>query len=90
MTSGKITVNSQLISDFNDKQLTNYRAKEIGFIFQFYNLIPNLNALENIELINDISNNKMDGKKYLKEVNLLEHEIIFLQNCQGENSKEYP
>lgn len=90
MTSGKITVNSQLISDFNDKQLTNYRAKEIGFIFQFYNLIPNLNALENIELINDISNNKMDGKKYLKEVNLLEHADNFPSELSGENSKEYP
>lgn len=83
VTSGKITVNSQLISDFNDKQLTNYRAKEIGFIFQFYNLIPNLNALENIELINDISNNKMDGKKYLKEVNLLEHADNFPSELSG-------
>lgn len=83
VTSGKITVNSQLISDFNDKQLTDYRAKEIGFIFQFYNLIPNLNALENIELINDISNNKMDGKKYLKEVNLLEHADNFPSELSG-------
>jgi putative ABC transport system ATP-binding protein len=66
VTSGKISVNSQLITDFNDNELTNYRAKEVGFIFQFYNLIPNLTALENIELINDISNNKIDGKKYLK------------------------
>jgi putative ABC transport system ATP-binding protein len=83
VTSGKISVNSQLITDFNDNELTNYRAKEVGFIFQFYNLIPNLTALENIELINDISNNKIDGKKYLKEVGLLEHAENFPSELSG-------
>jgi len=83
VTSGKITVNSQTISQFNDKELTKYRAEEIGFIFQFYNLIPNLNALENIELINDISDKKIDGKKYLKEVDLLEHADNFPSELSG-------
>lgn len=83
VTSGEITVNNQTISDFNDKELTKYRAEEIGFIFQFYNLIPNLNALENIELINDISKNKIDGQKYLKEVGLLEHANNFPSELSG-------
>lgn len=83
VTKGKITVNSQEISKFDDKRLTKYRAKEIGFIFQFYNLIPNLNALENIELINDISDLKIDGKKYLKEVDLLEHSNNFPSELSG-------
>ena len=63
VTSGEIIVNDDVISNFSDKQLTQYRAKEIGFIFQFYNLIPNLTACENIEILNDISDEKCDGKK---------------------------
>jgi len=83
VTTGTITVNSKEITKYNDNQLTKYRAEEIGFIFQFYNLIPNLTALENIELINDISKQKIDGKKYLKEVNLLEHKDNFPSELSG-------
>lgn len=83
VTSGTIKVNGQDISSFNDNELTKYRAKEIGFIFQFYNLIPNLNALENVELINDVIDQKIDGKKYLEEVNLLEHAQNFPSELSG-------
>ena len=54
LTSGEITVNDNHIEEFSDNQLTDYRAKNVGFIFQFYNLIPNLTALENVELMKDI------------------------------------
>ena len=83
VTTGKIIINTKEITQFNEKQLTKYRAEEIGFIFQFYNLIPNLTALENIELINDISKHKIDGKKYLKQVNLLEHANKFPSELSG-------
>ena len=53
-TSGEIIIDDENLTDFSDKELTHYRAKEIGFIFQFYNLIPNLTSCENIEIINDI------------------------------------
>ena len=83
VTSGKITVNSRTISEFNDNELTKYRAEEIGFIFQFYNLIPNLNAIENVELVNDILKTKIDAEKYLQEVDLLEHSNNFPSELSG-------
>ena len=51
-TRGEIIIDNENITSFSDKKLTRYRAKEIGFIFQFYNLIPNLTACENIEILN--------------------------------------
>ena len=53
-TSGQIIVKGEHVESFNDNQLTEYRAKNVGFIFQFYNLIPNLTSLENVELMKDI------------------------------------
>ena len=52
VTSGQIIVNNQNVETFNDNQLTAYRARNVGFIFQFYNLIPNLTSLENVEFRN--------------------------------------
>ena len=63
--------------------MTKYRAEEIGFIFQFYNLIPNLNAIENVELVNDILKTKIDAEKYLQEVDLLEHSNNFPSELSG-------
>ena len=60
-TSGKIIVDGQNIVDFNDDELTKYRAKSVGFIFQFYNLIPNLTAKENVELMRDIESVGLTG-----------------------------
>ena len=65
-TSGQIIVNNQHVENFNDKQLTEYRAKNVGFIFQFYNLIPNLTALENVELMKYIVDINIDGEEVLK------------------------
>ena len=61
-TSGEIIIDNENITNFSDKELTRYRAKEIGFIFQFYNLIPNLTACENIEIMNDVVDKNIDGK----------------------------
>lgn len=83
LTSGTITVDNEKISEFNDKQLTEYRANKVGFIFQFYNLIPNLTAIENIELLNDIVDFKIDGEKYLKQVNLENHASQFPSELSG-------
>ena len=69
-TSGQIIVNGEHVENFNDNELTQYRAKNVGFIFQFYNLIPNLTALENVELMKDIVDVNIDGKAVLASVGL--------------------
>ena len=69
-TSGNIFVDGTEISKFNAKQLTTYRRYDIGFVFQFYNLVPNLTALENVELAGQICKNPMDPKTVLEEVGL--------------------
>ena len=83
VTSGDIIVDGEKISSFSDKQLTHYRAKDIWFIFQFYNLIPNLTACENIEILNDISDEKIDGKKVLDQVGLSQHVDKFPSELSG-------
>ena len=70
VSSGEIIVNGNHIESFNDNELTEYRAKNVGFIFQFYNLIPNLTAIENIELMNDVVDVKIDGLEFLDAVGL--------------------
>ena len=82
-TEGKITVNNETISQYNEKQLTQYRKERIGFIFQFYNLIPTLTAIENVELINELKKDKIDGKKYLKQVGLENHLEQFPSELSG-------
>ena len=68
VTSGKVIVDGRDISLYNSRQLTKYRRDDIGFVFQFYNLIQNLNALENVELALQISKHPMDAKEVLKDV----------------------
>ena len=62
-TTGNIIFDNNDITKYNDNQLTEYRAEKIGFIFQFYNLIPNLTALENIELIEDVINKEINAEE---------------------------
>ena len=69
-TSGTIVVDGHNIATYDDKQLTDYRRDDIGFVFQFYNLVPNLTALENVELAGQICKNPMDPKTVLEEVGL--------------------
>ena len=70
LTSGKVTLDGREISAMNKKQLTIYRREDVGFVFQFYNLIGNLTALENVELANQISKNPLDAAQVLQDVGL--------------------
>lgn len=82
-TSGNIIVDGESIVNYDDNQLTKYRAKSVGFIFQFYNLIPNLTSKENVELMMDITDKKIDGEKILKSVGLEGHGNQFPAQLSG-------
>ena len=69
-SGGEVLVDGKDIAGYTQKQLTGYRRNDIGFVFQFYNLVPNLTALENVELALQISRNPLDAKDVLKEVGL--------------------
>lgn len=69
-TAGQVVVGSQNITKLNERKLTTYRAEKIGFVFQFYNLIPNLNVLENVEFATEVCNNHLDPKQILLSVGL--------------------
>ena len=82
-TEGKVIVEGQEISSFNDKKLSKYRADTIGFIFQFYNLIPGLTALENVALVKDIKKNALDPEKMLEKVGLSDQKRKFPTQMSG-------
>lgn len=69
-TSGKVLVDGENIVKFSTKNLTAYRREDIGFVFQFYNLVPNLTALENVELALQICKEPLDAKEVLEKVGL--------------------
>ena len=69
-TGGKLTVDGEDVTSYNSRQLTEYRREDIGFVFQFYNLVPNLTALENVELALQICRDPLDAKEMLEEVGL--------------------
>ena len=83
VTSGEIIVNGEHVETFDDDQLTGYRARNVGFIFQFYNLIPNLTTLENVELMKDIVDVDIDGLGILESVGLKEHANHFPAQLSG-------
>ena len=70
VTSGEIYVGGVRVSDFNERKLTEYRRYDVGFVFQFYNLIQNLTALENVEIASEICENPLDAEETLKGVGL--------------------
>ena len=72
VTSGEVWVDGKNIAQYNSRQLTRYRREDIGFVFQFYNLVPNLTALENVELALQICKNPLDAATVLEEVGLKE------------------
>ena len=69
-TSGMLLVDGEEITAYNSRKLTEYRREDIGFVFQFYNLVPNLTALENVELALQICRDPLDAKEVLEEVGL--------------------
>ncbi len=82
-TNGRVTLDGTDISAFNEKQLTTYRRHDVGFIFQFYNLVPNLTALENVELANLVSEHPLDAKTVLERVGLAERLSNFPAQLSG-------
>ena len=81
--SGNIFIDGKNIAKFNNKELTDYRRFDVGFIFQFYNLLPNLTALENVELATDIANNTVDSYEILRELGLYERANNFPSQLSG-------
>lgn len=69
-TGGEIEVDGVKINGFGEKQLTEYRRYDVGFVFQFYNLIQNLTALENVEIASEICKDPLDARQTLKDVGL--------------------
>lgn len=82
-TSGKITIGGEEITNYNDKELTKYRASSVGFIFQFYNILPSLTVIENVNLIKDVTKTVKDAKDAIKKVGLEKHMNKFPSELSG-------
>ena len=83
LTSGKVLLDGQEISDFSKKQLTAYRRYDVGFVFQFYNLVQNLTALENVELAAQICREPLDAATVLRQVGLGDRMANFPAQLSG-------
>ncbi|CDA29128.1 MULTISPECIES: ABC transporter ATP-binding protein [Eubacterium] len=83
LTSGNVIVDGKDISRYSNRELTTYRRHDIGFVFQFYNLVQNLTALENVELAGQICKNPLDAKKVLESVGLKERMKNFPAQLSG-------
>ena len=83
ITSGSVFVDGNDIAKYSRRQLTQYRRNDIGFVFQFYNLVPNLTALENVELALQISKNPLDAEQILSDVGLSERLSNFPAQLSG-------
>ena len=83
VTSGDIIIDKENISKKSDKELTSYRAENVGFIFQFYNILPTLTVLENVEIVKDIVKKPKSAKKILKDVGLGDHLNKFPNQLSG-------
>ncbi|MBR5873997.1 MAG: ABC transporter ATP-binding protein [Oscillospiraceae bacterium] len=83
ISSGTVMVDGRDISHSNDKELTDYRRHDIGFVFQFYNLVQNLTALENVELARQICKNPLDGREVLSLVGLENRQNNFPSQLSG-------
>lgn len=82
-TSGQILVDGQNVALYEEKQLTQYRRDDIGFVFQFYNLVQNLTALENVELASQISKQPLDASMVMERVGLAERTNNFPAQMSG-------
>lgn len=82
-TSGDVIVDGEIISNYSNKQLVGYRRTDIGFVFQFYNLVPNLTALENVELAAQIRQDSLNASETLDKVGLSERKNNFPAQLSG-------
>ena len=82
-SGGSVWVDGEDIAKYNSRQLTQYRREDIGFVFQFYNLVPNLTALENVELALQICKDPLDARQVLREVGLRERMKNFPAQLSG-------
>ena len=83
LSEGKIMLDGEEISKYSRKQLTEYRRHDVGFVFQFYNLIGNLTALENVELANQICRHPLDARQILRDVGLEDRMKNFPSQLSG-------
>ena len=83
VTSGEVIIDGKDISKFNAKKLTKYRREDIGFVFQFYNLVQNLTAVENVELAVEICKKPLDPKKVMELVGLKDRMNNFPSQLSG-------
>ena len=83
LSSGRITVDGTEISAFKKRELTRYRRNDVGFVFQFYNLIPNLTAIENVEIAAQLCKDSMDPDKVLENVGLSDRKGNFPAQLSG-------
>ena len=82
-TSGKVIINGKDITGFNEDQLSDFRAENIGFVFQFYNILPSLTVQENVDLVKDIVSHPLETEKALEAVGLIEHKDKFPSQLSG-------
>lgn len=83
LTSGRVLLDGRDISSLKDKQMATYRRLDIGFVFQFYNLIPNLTALENVEIASQLSPEPLDSRKVMEVVGLKDRMNNFPAQLSG-------
>lgn len=82
-SEGEIIVNGENIANYNDKKLTKFRRENVGFVFQFYNLVSNLTALENVEFATDVCKDHLNAKEILDRVGLSERAQNFPTQLSG-------
>lgn len=82
-TSGEVIIEGKNITNYSDNELTIYRRKNIGFVFQFYNLMSNLTALENVELVRSLSDNPLNAEDIMKDVGLSDRSSNFPAQLSG-------
>ncbi len=83
VTSGTITLDGRCVSSFSERELTSYRRYDVGFVFQFYNLVQNLTALENVELASQICRDPLDPAEVLSKVGLADRMDNFPAQLSG-------
>lgn len=89
-TSGSMIFHQKDMSQATDKELTDYRRYKVGFVFQFYNLIPDLTAEENVSLAAELVDEPFPSERVLNDVGLLDRRSHFLPNCPGANNSGSP